>query len=136
MVTSEDNNISFAGFVEEEYLPLRLAAADLHMISLRQGFEGCAVPSKFFGSLAAGRPLLYCGTLESCVAEWIKNENIGFIIQKDTIGQIADKMEELLHDENKIQQMQQKAFSVYHTNFSKKLQLTEWDRVLQKCIKV
>jgi glycosyltransferase involved in cell wall biosynthesis len=135
MVTPEDKNIVFSGFIEEDLLPLRLVAADIHMISLRQGWGGIVVPSKFFGSLAAGRPLLYCGARESCIAKWIKKENLGFMVEMDTIAATADTLEEFTYNKNKIYQMQKQAFRFYNIHFSKALQLMKWNRCLRDCVK-
>ena len=134
MVTPEDNNIKFAGFVEEKLLPLRLASADIHMISLRQGWEGVVVPSKFFGSLAAGKPLLYCGTPDSCIAELIQKESFGFFIEMKNIQNIADRLEELSKSKSDLRNMQENAFLFYKTNFSKKSQYIKWDKCLKEYI--
>jgi hypothetical protein len=96
------------------------------MISLRDGWEGVVVPSKFFGSLAAGRPLLYCGAQESCIAELITNEGLGFVVEINTVSVIADRLEEFSRNKNKIHQMQEQAFQFYNTHFSKKLQ---WEKL-------
>jgi glycosyltransferase involved in cell wall biosynthesis len=134
MISQDDSNIRFAGFVDEDLLPLRLAAADMHMISLRPGWEGIVVPSKFFGSLASGRPLLYCGSQKSCVAELIKKERLGFVIEKSNITAIADVLEEFSHNKNEIRQMQERAFQFYNTHFSKKLQWEKWNNSLRDYI--
>jgi glycosyltransferase involved in cell wall biosynthesis len=134
MVTEEDRNISFAGFIEEVKLPLRLAAADMHMISLRQGWEGIVVPSKFFGSLASGRPLLYCGTPDSCIAELIQEQDWGFIVKVDIVKDVADILEELSCDHKKLQYLQERCFAFYKTQFAKNIQWMNWDRVLREYI--
>ncbi|GHT83472.1 hypothetical protein FACS1894137_04640 [Spirochaetia bacterium] len=134
MVTADDSNITFAGFIDEKILPLRLSAADIHLISLRQGWEGIVVPSKFFGSLAAGRPLLYCGTQDSCIAKWINDENLGFIVTMNTIHGIADKLETVCQNKKLLQKMQEHAFSFYQQHFSKKMQWEKWDKSLREFI--
>ena len=35
-----------------------MAAADLHLVSLVPGLEGCVVPSKTYGILAMGKPIV------------------------------------------------------------------------------
>jgi glycosyltransferase involved in cell wall biosynthesis len=134
MVIPEDDNISFAGFIKEELLSRRLASADIHMISLRQGWEGISVPSKFFGSLAAGRPLLYSGTSDSCIAKLIKEDELGFIVKMDNINIIANKLEALSHNKSELFQMQQHTFIFYNTYFSKKIQWMQWDKCLRSFI--
>jgi glycosyltransferase involved in cell wall biosynthesis len=136
MVSEEDSNIRFAGFIDEKLLPLRLAAADIHMISLRYGWEGIVVPSKFFGSLAAGRPLLYCGAQKSCIVELIENEELGFVVEMNTVTVVADILEGFDNNKAKLYQMQKRVFQFYNTHFSKELQLTRWDRCLRDYIKV
>jgi len=134
MITPEDINITFAGFVDEKSLSLRLASADILMLSLCEGWEGIVVPSKFFGSLAAGRPLLYCGTPKSCVAELIKKEGFGFIVEKDTIKNVADILVELSNNKSSLLNMQKTAFLFYKNNFSKKIQHLKLNRCLSDYI--
>ena len=38
-----------------------MAAADVHLVSLLPAIEGLIVPSKTYGILAAGRPLVFGG---------------------------------------------------------------------------
>lgn len=45
-----------------------LAAADLHLITMRPGFAGLIVPSKIYGILAVGRPAVFVGPGDSEVA--------------------------------------------------------------------
>lgn len=134
MITSEDCNITFTGFVDEKLLPLRLASADIHMISLRYGWEGVVVPSKFFGSLATGRPLLYCGTPDSYVAELIAREGFGYIVEKNTVKKIADCLEALSNDKTDLLNMQEATFSYYKRYFSKDIQCIKWDKCLMEYI--
>jgi glycosyltransferase involved in cell wall biosynthesis len=134
MITPEDCNITFARFVAEDLLSLRLAAADIHMISLRYGWEGIVVPSKFFGSLAAGRPLLYCGTQKSCIATLINEEKLGFVVDMDTIIPVANTLEIYSNNKDAMYQIQEYAFLFYNTHFSKKIQWVKWDRCLRDYI--
>src|SRR5262249_36777308 len=69
-VGPEDENVGFAGFAPEAALGKRLAAADIHLVSLRPEWTGLVVPSKFFGSLAAGRPVLFAGSRDAAIARW------------------------------------------------------------------
>ena len=64
-VTPADTNVGFVPFADEAALEARLGAADLHLVSLQPEWAGIVVPSKFFGSLAVGRPVLYAGPGDS-----------------------------------------------------------------------
>jgi len=134
MITDEDDNITFAGFVDEKLLPVRLAAADIHMISLRDGWGGIVVPSKFFGSMAAGRPLLYCGAIDSCVAEMIQKERFGFFVKKNTINDVADCLADLSDNKSKLLDMQKSVFFYYKKHYSRQTQCKKWDRILKELV--
>ena len=38
-----------------------MMAGDVHIVTIRRGLEGVVVPSKLYGILAAGRPVLVVG---------------------------------------------------------------------------
>jgi hypothetical protein len=50
-----------------DQLPSLLASADIHLITLRSAFSGLVVPSKLYGCLASGRPILFVGPASSDV---------------------------------------------------------------------
>ncbi|NBB86257.1 MAG: glycosyltransferase [Bacteroidetes bacterium] len=54
-------NVRFLPFQPMERLAESLSAADLHVVTMRPGTEGLVVPSKLYGVLAAGRPVLLLG---------------------------------------------------------------------------
>src|SRR5262249_17650228 len=73
-------NVSLAGFAPESALVQRLAAADVHLVSLRPEWTGLVVPSKFFGALAAGRPVLFAGSRQAAIARWIEEHDVGWVL--------------------------------------------------------
>ncbi len=134
MVTEEDTNITFAGFANERELPLRLTAADIHLISLREGWEGLVVPSKFFGSIAAGRPLIYAGTPDSAIKKWLNQYNIGLYLDSSNINIVADKLIELSDNPDKIKELQARTFETWQSNFAREQILDSFDLELGKMI--
>ena len=85
-------NVSFAGFAPEAALVKRLAAADIHVVSLRPEYTGLAVPSKFFGALASGRPVIFSGTNDSALAQWIEELKIGWVLNEHTQDRVAAEL--------------------------------------------
>jgi colanic acid biosynthesis glycosyl transferase WcaI len=51
-------NIRFLDFFPSAKIPSVLAAADAHVITVKRGLEGVVVPSKMYGILAAGKPIV------------------------------------------------------------------------------
>jgi len=63
-----------------EYLSDSMAAADLHLVSLRPSLEGLVVPSKFYGIAAAARPVAFIGDTTGELARMIREHDCGVTI--------------------------------------------------------
>jgi len=61
-------NIRFLPFFPGSKIPSVLAAADAHVITVKRGLEGVVVPSKLYGILVAGKPIVAVTPAESDVA--------------------------------------------------------------------
>ncbi|MEI6321908.1 MAG: glycosyltransferase family 4 protein [bacterium] len=70
-------NVKFLPGQSSAVLGESLAAADLHLVTMRPRMEGLVVPSKFYGVMASARPCLFVGSLESEIAQVILELGIG-----------------------------------------------------------
>ena len=125
-VTEKDSNIKFAGFAEESELFLRLTATDVHLVTLRENWTGTVVPSKFFGALAVGRPVLFAGSPESAIAEWIDQYGIGWVLTEKNQTSVAERLIAYSASHSEREQMCQRCWDVYQRAFSKSSQLNHW----------
>jgi colanic acid biosynthesis glycosyl transferase WcaI len=64
----EVSNVVFLPFFASSKIPSVLAAADMHVITVRRGLEGVVVPSKMYGILVAGKPILAVAPSETDAA--------------------------------------------------------------------
>ena len=101
------------------------------MVSLRPEWEGIVVPSKFFGSLAAGRPVLFDGPAGSAVAMWIREHQVGWVLSEESMESIAKELRALTVSKARLRDMQQRCRSVYQKEFSKKIVLDRWNHALR-----
>lgn len=127
-----DVNITLLPFAEESELKERLSASDIHMVSLREKWAGVVVPSKFFGSLAVGRPALYTGPADSTIAKLIRKHNLGWILTRDNLSEIAGKLVDLAKNKAGLSAWQQNAFDAYQNHFSKRIMLDAWADLLAR----
>jgi glycosyltransferase involved in cell wall biosynthesis len=74
------SNLLFRPYQDASVLSESLSAGDVHYVSLREGFEGLVVPSKAYGILAAGRPILYQGTGRGEIARMVGEEGTGVVV--------------------------------------------------------
>ncbi len=51
-------NVRFLPFFLSGKIPSVMAAADVHIVTVKRGLEGVVVPSKLYGILAAGKPVV------------------------------------------------------------------------------
>lgn len=80
-----------------------LNSTDISLITLAEGMYGLGVPSKSYNIMAAGRPILFVGDLNSEIAKVVSDYKIGFCFEpsdKDGIigflkGLSIDKLPEL-----------------------------------------
>jgi glycosyltransferase involved in cell wall biosynthesis len=133
-ITPEDTNIRFVDFAPPEKLEARLSAPDVHIVTLREAYTGAVVPSKFFGALAAGRPVLFEGSEKCSIAQWITEYKVGWHLRSDNIDRVAADLEAFGKDEARRQAMFKHCHEIYHAHFSKKTILDKWDKELKSLI--
>lgn len=126
--------IRFVPFASPEKLRERLAAADIHIVSLEPAWTGTVIPSKFFGSLAAGRPILFCGSRGSSIARWILQFDIGWVLEADNIAQIASSILAYAASPDAQATMRQRCFDAYRQHFSRAVQIQSWDCALRSIL--
>ncbi len=74
------SNVRFLPFQPVSRLAVSLGLGDVHLITLRDGFEGLVVPSKAYGSLAAGRAILYQGNAVGEIARMVEEQGVGLVV--------------------------------------------------------
>jgi len=126
-----DGNVRILPFEDEVDLARHLEAADVHLLSLREEWSGLVVPSKFFGSLALGRPVLYSGPADSDVARWIEELGVGWRLDPANTAPLLDALSEFATSANAQAAMQRRARDAYFTHFSKDSMIDRWDHLLR-----
>ncbi len=71
-------NIRTLPYQPKSVLKYSLAAADVHIVSIGNQMVGIVHPSKAYGALAAGRPILLLGPAESHIGEILDQCDVGW----------------------------------------------------------
>jgi len=120
-------NVRFLPFFPSSKIPSVLAAPDAHVITVKRGLEGIVVPSKMYGILAAGKPIIAVAAEETDAAAL--GAKFGFAVSGDPDNpeKVAAVIRLLLMDTEKVQSMGRAAREV----------APDYDRVkeLQKFVK-
>jgi colanic acid biosynthesis glycosyl transferase WcaI len=67
-LAADCKSVRFLSYFPASKIPSVLAAGDVHVITVKRGLEGVVVPSKLYGILAAGKPILAVAEAESDVS--------------------------------------------------------------------
>ena len=87
-------NVLFLDYLPRSALRYSLSAADVAFVTEEPCVAGLLVPSKTYGILASGRPIIFIGSAESDVAQIVRDANCGVVIAHDD----ADALEKtILH---------------------------------------
>ncbi len=126
VVEPSDTNITFASFASTDELEKRLASADIHLASLLDEYSGVALPSKFIGSIASGRPVIFAGPETSAISGWIKRYEIGWLLTDRTLENVAQALTDLSLDKERLHAMQSRAFDTYRSHFAREKLISEF----------
>jgi colanic acid biosynthesis glycosyl transferase WcaI len=74
-------NVHFLPYQPKDFIKYSLNAADVHLVVNQKGIKGVSVPSKIYGVMAAGKPIL--GVLE-------KDSEAEILISKSNSGQVVE----------------------------------------------
>jgi glycosyltransferase involved in cell wall biosynthesis len=96
-------------YQDKEVLPYSLSAGDLSLVSLKPNMDAVVAPSKFYGILAAGRPVaVICD--EGCyLRELVDEGNCGNYFANGDAQGLADYIERLASDRHKADRLGENA---------------------------
>jgi colanic acid biosynthesis glycosyl transferase WcaI len=72
--------VTFLPLQRREELSLSLSAADVHVVGLARGLAGYVVPSRLYGVLAVGRPVIAAAEAESETAQLVAGVGCGVVV--------------------------------------------------------
>lgn len=98
-------NVKFIPYQPKEEIIYSLNAADVHLVTNAKGIKGVSVPSKIYGVMAVGKPVL--GILEkgSEARILIENSNCGICVEPGDYEEIRNKIEYLYLNRENIKQL-------------------------------
>ena len=76
----EVDQVQFLYYQSRAVLPQSLSAADVHVVGLAAGLAGYVVPSRLYGILAVGRPVIVAADPESETAQLVTEVGCGIVV--------------------------------------------------------
>jgi colanic acid biosynthesis glycosyl transferase WcaI len=81
-------------YVKQEDLGASLAAADVHLVSLRTPWQGLIVPSKLQAAFGQGRPVIFVGPRDCEPADWIAASGGGWQVGEGDVEGLLRAVDE------------------------------------------
>lgn len=98
-------NIRFLDFFPAAKIPSVLAAADAHVITVKRGLEGVVAPSKMYGILAAGKPIVAVAPEETDVVTLGLRSGFAVFADQDNPADLVSVVRSLTCDAQKLKTM-------------------------------
>lgn len=128
---SGHRHVVFKPLQPNAHLSLSLSLPDVHLISLGRRCNEFLAPSKFYGVLAAGRPIVFLGDPKCDLAREIVEMELGVTLNIDSEPSWRAIVLELMRDKSKLAAMTANARSAYEAHFEATHSLSAWRQVLQ-----
>jgi len=128
------DNVRFLPYQPRDMLAQSLSAGDVHLASLRQGFEGLVVPCKLYGVMAAGRPLFYVGPAASELARVVDEDDLGWTGRPGDVDGLTAAIVHAVDEPAETSARGERARQVFDERYGIELSIQRWCRLLDEVI--
>jgi glycosyltransferase involved in cell wall biosynthesis len=125
-------NVQVMGYFQRGELGHSLTLGDAHFVSLREGYEGLIVPSKAYGIMAAGRPMIYQGNPRGEIARMLIEEGGGVVAAEGDADGLAAIIRQWADDPAAAQALGQRARRLLEEKYSASIALENYRRLLEE----
>lgn len=125
-------NVALRPYQPRAELPRSMAVADLHWLSLQPELEGLIVPSKFYGTAASGRPILFIGDADGEIARLIRRHDCGWSFRVGDGDAVAALLGELAANRQPLLARGRNARRMVRDHYSRVHGISAWDALLRE----
>jgi glycosyltransferase involved in cell wall biosynthesis len=108
-----------------------LSAGDLHIVTQDANTEGLLEPSKLYGAMAVGRPVLFIGPEGTEVARTIRQEDIGEIVSNGHVTAVSEAIARMLANDDS---MGLRARTALEHTYRRKARTAQVAGILRACL--
>lgn len=111
-------NVTLLPFQPKERLPLTLTACDAGLVTLKEAATGLCVPSKFYGILAAGKPVIAVMNERCEVAQAVRRHRCGLVLEPGNAEKLAAEIVRLQSDKVRLREMGRAARKAFDADYT------------------
>lgn len=124
-------NVRFLPAQPRAQLAATLAAADVHLVTLRPEFAALVNPSKLAGALAAGRPVAFVGPRASAIARLLRDEACGAVFAPGEGAALAGVVRQWRADAAGCATLGRAARAAHERHFTLAAAVASWEQQLR-----
>lgn len=124
------DNVTLLPTQPRERLPELLAAADVGLAPLRHGMAGTSVPSKIFGVMAAGRPVIAGVDAGSDAEALIREADAGLVVPPEDPDALAAAIRTLYADRARARRLGRNARAHVERHHSRRATVDRYEQLL------
>lgn len=125
-------NIRLGGYVPREHLARSLRQANVHLITLRDGMAGIAVPCKLYGIMAAARPAIFIGPEHCETADAIRAADCGRTLTTGNVLGLVETLREYAGDPELCRRLGENARRAFEQHYQPHLCCEQWRPMLER----
>jgi colanic acid biosynthesis glycosyl transferase WcaI len=126
----EADKVSFLPYQPREVLPESLSSADVHFVGLARGLAGYVVPSRLYGILAAGRPVIAAADDESETAQVVREVGCGIVIPPGRPDLLAAALRDLAAGSHDLEEMGRRGRAYVEAEADREIAVERYRRLL------
>jgi glycosyltransferase involved in cell wall biosynthesis len=127
-------NVRFLDYLPRERLSGSLSAASVSLVTEDPEVEGLLVPSKTYGILASGRPILFVGSPRSDVARIVEESDCGVIADPGDGATLAQVILSLRADPGELARMGGNARRAAEGRYDRRLATRRWGMAVRELL--
>jgi colanic acid biosynthesis glycosyl transferase WcaI len=127
-------DVRFMAYQPREVLSQSLSAADLHVVGLERGLAGYVVPSRLYGILAAGRPVIVAAEADTETAQAVTHADCGIVVPPGRPELLAAAIRRARDGEYDLAAMGARARVFVTAEADKNVALERYRRVLREVV--
>ena len=108
-------NVMFQPYQSRDLLPLTLNVADVHWVTLEPNMEGYIVPSKYYGILASGKPVIFIGDKDGELSVEINEARCGASVAIGDVQLLSEIIRLYSEDIDLVNQVGQRGRKMFET---------------------
>jgi colanic acid biosynthesis glycosyl transferase WcaI len=130
----EADAVRFLDYQPREALPQSLSSADVHFVGLAEGLSGYVVPSRLYGILAAGRPVIVAADEDSETAQVVASVGCGIVLPPGRADLVAGVIRDCRNGVHDLEEMGRRGREYVTAEADRAVAVTRYRALLHEVI--